>query len=299
VTLTNVQLKAGQIVAGLAIVDTNLVFVVPVIGATPCVRVWAPYAEGYYTPNQFSAIEIGNQNQALFSQRIIAGTALYCPSPSMLRFTSGLDPDNPQSSCTTLQDYLDVLSPETIAARMAGFVPTNGDSVIDGSLTVNGLLVANGALVFTNADVTINGFLRAGGVLLADGMAVSNGMCNVQFVNTPRIHIDNGTGEGAAYGHSLTNITFGGTCNAPYSNLHAFITNYLREEILTLRSDIISEVRRIIDEELVETLGEHYDDPRGVALISESEELMREVMQDEPEETEETEVEGNEPEDVR
>lgn len=313
VAVTNVTLGSGQIFAGLAVIGTNLVGIVPVVGTTATVRVWAPYAEGHYTPNQFSAIEIGNQNQALFSQRMIAGTAIYCPSPSMLRFTSSLDPEDPQSTCTTLQDYLDALSPDTVAALMAGFVPADGDGVINGSLTVNGQIVANGAMVFTNADVKINGILDVGGCLLAAGMAVSDGTAHIQRINTPRIHIDNGTGAIDPYGNSLTNVTFGGTADQPYYNLREYIHNYVYEAIVADRSTIENMIRQIVDEYIQMREQEQEQTRGGEDMAYEQEEEMEEEMEEgreeameedpggelrEEQEGEERSVESSEPEGI-
>lgn len=256
VAVTNVQLMAGQIFAGLALIETNLVAVVPVIGTTACVRVWAPYAEGYYTPNQFSAIEIGDGNQVLFSQRIIAGQALYCPNPSMLRFTDGLDPADQEDTCTSLQDYLDVLSPDTIASLTAGLVPTTGDSVIDGSLTVNGQLISDGTIVITNADIIAKGFSVINRNLTADGMTISNGMCHIRCalldlgLGTPRIHLENGTGASDYDGTALTNITFGGTWPAPTTNLRDYMHGLIEHRITNALYSYEERIREIVREEL-------------------------------------------------
>ena len=264
VAVTNVQLMAGQIFAGLVLIETNLIAVVPVIGTTACVRVWAPYAEGYHTPNQFSAIEIGDGNQALCSQRIIAGQALYCPNPSMLRFTDGLDPADEEDTCTSLQDYLDVLVPDTIASLTAGLVPTTGDSVIDGSLTVNGSITANGQLisdgtiVITNADIIAKGFSVINRNLTADGMTISNGMCHIRCalldlgLGTPRIHLENGTGASDFDGAALTNITFGGTWPAPTTNLRDYMHDLIERRIINELYSYEERIREIVREELGE-----------------------------------------------
>ena len=110
VAVTNVTLQSGEIVGGLVIQATNLVSVVPVINTTAVVQVTAPFAQGHYTPNRFSAIEIGDLWQALFTHRLQIGTAAYFPSPSKIRFTDGLT-TNQYDACKSLQDYLDAADP--------------------------------------------------------------------------------------------------------------------------------------------------------------------------------------------
>ena len=132
--------------------------------------------------------------------------------------------------------------------HLSRWLDVSSPSVIDGSLTVNGQIVANGAMVFTNADVAVGRTLAVGGTLTTDGMAVSNGTCRILRVIAPRIHIDNGTGGTDYYGHSLTNITFGGTADAPDHNLREYIHNYVYQSILNDRSALENTIRAIVDE---------------------------------------------------
>ena len=209
VAVTNLALASGQAFAGLVIESTNLVSVVPVIGTTAVVRVFAPFAQGHYTSGMFSAIEIGDFYQLLFAQRLQIGTAAYFPSPSRIRFTDSLNPGDEYDSAPSLQDMIDAVSPERIADYLAGAVQNTGDNVISGSLTVDGLYVP--------------GELRA-----ASGAVQS---IHVASAGVGRIYLGDGGGSPDFAGQSLTNITFGGTREQPSDNLRSYMHRVVSESV--------------------------------------------------------------------
>lgn len=250
IAVTNVSLSSGEMFEGLAIASTNLHNVIPVIGETPALKLYAPHQQGWYASGYYSAIEIGDYYQMLFAQRMMTGAASYFPNPSSIRFydeltTSELD------TCKSLQDYLDAASPDTVRDMLEGYVPVVGDSAIDGSLRVTGTLASEGTLQITNANIVAKKFSVVDGNLTAIGLTVTNGFCNLQAANvergvsSPRVHIT--TDDLAGY-NCLTNITFGKSWKNPAHNLYGIIVTNVGNTIKT-------EVRNVVAERLEDNWG--------------------------------------------
>ena len=232
-TVDGVTLNSGEIFAGLAIAETNLTGIVPVIGVTPAIKLYAPYAQGYYTTGLFSAIEIGNYYQMLFTQRMMLGSGAYFPNPSSIRFYDNLT-TNALDKCITLQDYLNAGKPETIAGLLKGYIPCEGDSAINGSLRVTGTLSADGNLNVTNSNILAKNFSVVDGNVTAVGMTISSGHCNLQSANverelsSQRFHIAADV-SGGNVPFALTNFTFGGTYKEPKNNLYDYINEKIEK----------------------------------------------------------------------
>lgn len=248
VAVTNVTLQSGEIVGGLVIQATNLVSVVPVINTTAVVQVTAPFAQGHYTPNRYSAIEIGDLWQALFTHRLQIGTAAYFPSPSKIRFTDGLT-TNQYDACKTLQEYLDAADPTTVGELLHGYVPCVGDSAIDGSLRVTGTLASEGTLQITNANIIARKFSVVDGNLTAIGLTLTNGFCRLQAADiergasSPRWHLkDDGRDP---YGNALTNFTFGGSWQSPKGNIKSYIDTTINNKGENIKMQLEAEVEDI------------------------------------------------------
>lgn len=249
VAVTNVTLQSGEIVGGLVIQATNLVSVVPVINTTAVVQVTAPFAQGHYTPNRFSAIEIGDLWQALFTHRLQIGTAAYFPSPSKIRFTDGLT-TNQYDACKSLQDYLDAADPTTVGELLHGYVPCVGDSAIDGSLRVTGTLASEGTIQITNANIIAKKFSVVDGNLTAIGLTLTNGFCRLQAADiargasTPRLHITD-DGDDSVWGLCLSNVTWGGSWNAPRGNLREVLDRIVARDTGRIKAELENEVSDI------------------------------------------------------
>lgn len=249
VAVTNVTLQSGEIVGGLVIQATNLVSVVPVINTTAVVQVTAPFAQGHYTPNRYSAIEIGDLWQALFTHRLQIGTAAYFPSPSKIRFTDGLT-TNQYDACKTLQEYLDAADPTTVGELLHGYVPCVGDSAIDGSLRVTGTLASEGTIQITNANIIAKKFSVVDGNLTAIGLTLTNGFCRLQAADiergasTPRLHITD-YGDDSVWGLCLSNVTWGGSWNAPRGNLREVLDRIVARDTGRIKAELENEVSDI------------------------------------------------------
>ena len=249
VAVTNVTLQSGEIVGGLVIQATNLVSVVPVINTTAVVQVTAPFAQGHYTPNRYSAIEIGDLWQALFTHRLQIGTAAYFPSPSKIRFTDGLT-TNQYDACKTLQEYLDAADPTTVGELLHGYVPCVGDSAIDGSLRVTGTLASEGTIQITNANIIAKKFSVVDGNLTAIGLTLTNGFCRLQAADiergasTPRLHITD-YGDDSVWGLCLSNLTWGGSWNAPRGNLREVLDRIVARDTGRIKVELENEIEDI------------------------------------------------------
>lgn len=249
VAVTNVTLASGEIVGGLVINTTNLVAIIPVLGTTAVVQVTAPYAQGHYTPNRFSAIEIGDLWQMVFVQRLQVGTAVYFPNPSMVRFTDGLT-TNQYDTCKSLQDYLDAADPTTVGELLHGYVPCVGDSAIDGSLRVTGTLASEGTIQITNANIIAKKFSVVDGNLTAIGLTLTNGFCRLQAADiergasTPRLHITD-YGDDSVWGLCLSNVTWGGSWNAPRGNLREVLDRIVARDTGRIKVELETEIEDI------------------------------------------------------
>lgn len=169
IAVNGVTLANGEIYAGVAFSETNLVNVVPVLGTTACVRIYAPYAQGAYHGNRYSAIEIGDFYQMLFAHRAQIGSALYLPGIRSINFIS-----KPGQFSETMEEYL-----------YSTFVPQKGGCRMEGPLVVNGAFTVNGVYNIENADIRAKGFSVVDRVLTSDsGMVVSGGVCRVNHVTS-------------------------------------------------------------------------------------------------------------------
>lgn len=267
IAITNVTLQSGEIVGGLVINTTNLVAIIPILGTTAVVQVTAPYAQGHYTPNRFSAIEIGDLWQMVFVQRLQVGTAAYFPNPSMVRFTDGLT-TNQYDTCKSLQDYLDAADPTTVGALLHGYVPCVGDSAIDGSLRVTGTLASEGTLQITNANIIAKKFCVIDGNLTAIGLTLTNGFCRLQAADiergasTPRLHITD-NGDDSVWGLCLSNVTWGGSWNAPRGNLREVLDRIVARDTGRIKAELENEVSDIAST----VIGAAIDRSSGVGTV--------------------------------
>lgn len=243
IAVTNISLSSGEMFEGLALASTNLNNILPVIGETPALRVYAPHQQGWYTTGYFSAIEIGDYYQMLFAQRMMTGSAAYYPNPSSIRFYDDLT-TNELDTCKSLQDYLDAASPDTVREMLEGYVPVVGDAAIDGSLRVTGTLASEGTLQITNANIVAKKFSVVDGDLTAVGLTVTNGFCNLQAANvkkglsSPRVHI---TTDSLAGYSCLTNITFGRDWRNPSHNLYGIVITNINNSAATAARNKVAE----------------------------------------------------------
>jgi hypothetical protein len=257
VAVENIKLNSGEMFAGLAIAQTNITGAVPVIGITPTLRLYAPYAQGHYTSGLFSAIEIGDYYQMLYSQRMMTGAAAYFPNLSAIRFYGDLTA-NELDTCKTLQDYFDEFNFENVARLLKGYIPTDGDSAINGSLRVTGTLASEGTIQITNANIIAKKFSVIDGNLTAVGMAITNGFCNLRAANiehglsSPIFHITTGEQPSRldyAY-YALKNFTFGGSWRDPVNNLYDYINSKVNATVDHSVVDKVTEMVNSLEGEL-------------------------------------------------